>query len=285
METPNDALRNGFSTIDTPGTDSLSGLDDYALTGLSRADAVLYVMPHPGDDDKEVLSSPRDTMAGTGLSAASVLGVLGEIDRLTGDTGDPWSEARDVAKRNAVRPAGDGHGHHPLRGLVAETVLGERFIEVDARLPRLLAAAEPDQRDFALSWPDVFTQWHAGPRRGAARGCSDCWACTGSGSRLASLTQGLRSTPALTAGLREASGVDTLLARMRRVFVDRADRLRTAAAIATLDRVAWRSDNAALRRLRAESSALGREPGIRAVWLAAGGTREARTRGDIRPGC
>jgi Dynamin family len=280
METPNDALRNGFSIIDTPGTDSLTGLDDYALSGLRHADVLLYVMPHPGANDDKILGLLQGTMAEVGLSAVNVLGVLSQIDRLTGGVGDPWPKAEDVAKTNVRRLRTVVVDIVPLLGLVAETVLGERFTEEDARLLRLVAAVEPDQRDFVLNWLEEFTNWGAGPLTQAERerllGLLDL-----SGIRIAIglIDAGASDTPALMAGLREASGVDRLLATVRREFVDRADQLRTAAAVAALDRVAWGDQNTALVRLRAELSALGREPAIRAVWLGAAAARERHARG------
>ncbi|MEU3193182.1 dynamin family protein [Streptomyces sp. NPDC006992] len=236
VEAPNDALRQGFRIVDTPGMDSLSGLDEAALAALGRADALLYVMPHPGEGDQEALEALR-RQAGQAVPAAAVLGVLSRIDALGRGGGDPWPTARRLAGRYAGRLSGLVADVVPVAGLLAQAVCCERYTEADTEAVRLLAARPAAELGEALYSADSFLSWSAGPLTAAER------------ERLLSLLGrwGIEEavnaydgepTSALLERLRTRSGVAALHERLREEFLDRADRLRAATAFRALHAVA-----------------------------------------------
>jgi hypothetical protein len=112
VEVANARLADQYTVLDTPGLDSLTGLDPVARDALDQIDVLLYLMPHPGRNDLDLLASLRGTAAASTLTAVNVLGVLSRIDTLGDGRGDPWPAARRVAGRYADE----------LRGLVAGIV-------------------------------------------------------------------------------------------------------------------------------------------------------------------
>jgi hypothetical protein len=93
-----DCLATGeYTLVDTPGMDSLSGLDDVAMRVLARTDALLYVMPHPGAGDLEALEALR-RQAGARVTAINAVGVLSRIDELGPGVGDPWVDGCSAAR-------------------------------------------------------------------------------------------------------------------------------------------------------------------------------------------
>ncbi|MEU6297744.1 GTPase [Streptomyces erythrochromogenes] len=268
-----------WTLVDTPGMDTLSGLDGVALRALGAADALLYVMPHPGAGDAEALESLR-RQAHDRMTALNVVGVLSRIDELGDGTGDPWPRARRVAATYATRLTGLLSGVVPVAGLLAQTALGEEFTEADAVLVRRLATAPRADLDRALYSPHEFLHWPDGPLDGPGRArVLDLLGCYGIGAAVdavpAPADLGAR---ALLAELRAASGIDALLDEIARRFDTAADRLRAAAALGLLDdaaRTALGGGDApapaarrALDDLRAGVAALRRHPLLRQSELA-----------------
>ncbi|MFJ9548163.1 dynamin family protein [Streptomyces erythrochromogenes] len=270
-----------WTLVDTPGMDTLSGLDGVALRALGAADALLYVMPHPGAGDAEALESLR-RQAHDRMTALNVVGVLSRIDELGDGTGDPWPRARRVAATYTTRLTGLLSGVVPVAGLLAQTALGEEFTEADAVLLRRLAAAPRDDLDRALYCPHEFLHWPDGPLDAPGRArVLDLLGCYGIGAAVDAVPA-LAGGPgpgarALLAALREASGIDVLLDEIGRRFDAAADRLRAAAALGLLDEAARTAlggegpDPAARRALddlRAGVAALRRHPLLRQTELA-----------------
>lgn len=270
VETPNDALTR-HTLIDTPGMDSLSKLDPDSLAALGDADAVVYLMPHPGERDVEAIEAVRGWAGGLRLGAANMLGVLSRIDTLSGED-DPWPTARRVADRYAGELRAVLSDVLPVAGLLAETARGPDFAETDARALRTLAGAERAGVLRKLRTVQRFRGWVEGPLAPDERErLLDLLGLHGIRVGLELLDEGRRSTPALLEGLVLRSGIDAVLERIESVFVAGADRLRASAGIAALEHL-WEApdeaDRAALRALQSELDRLRLEPALRQVDLA-----------------
>ncbi|KOU96650.1 dynamin family protein [Streptomyces sp. XY533] len=267
-----------WTLVDTPGMDTLSGLDTVALRALGAADALLYVMPHPGAGDAEALEALR-RQAHDRMTALNVVGVLSRVDELGDGTGDPWPRAHRVAATYTARLTGLLSRVVPVAGLLAQTALGEEFTEADAALLGRLATAPREDLGRALYSPHEFLRWPDGPldETGRAR-VMDLLGCYGIGAAVQAVhTLGDPGARALLAALREASGVDALVDEIRRRFVAAADRLRSAAALGLLDEAARTelgggapapAARRALDDLRAGVAALRRHPLLRQTELA-----------------
>ncbi|MFD6112523.1 GTPase [Streptomyces yangpuensis] len=270
--------RRPWTLVDTPGMDTLSGLDGVALRALGAADALLYVMPHPGAGDAEALESLR-RQAPDRMTALNVVGVLSRIDELGDGTGDPWPRARRVAATYTTRLTGLLSAVVPVAGLLAQTALGEEFTEADAALLRRLATAPRDDLGRALYSPQEFLDWPDSPLDATGRArVLDLLGCYGTGAAVDAVrTLSDPGARALLTALRAASGVDALLDEIRQRFVAATDRLRAAAALALIDEAARTAlaDDAlapaarrALDGLRAGAAALRRHPLLRQTELA-----------------
>ncbi|MFF3674442.1 dynamin family protein [Streptomyces sp. NPDC002120] len=267
-----------WTLVDTPGMDTLSGLDGIALRALGAADALLYVMPHPGAGDAEALEALR-RQADDRMTALNVVGVLSRIDELGDGTGDPWPRARRVAATYTARLTGLLSGVVPVAGLLAQTALGEEFTEADAALLGRLATAPRADLDQALYSPQEFLRWPDGPLDAPGRArVLDLLGCHGISAAVDAVpTLAAPGARPLLAALRAASGVDALLDEIRERFVAAADRLRAAAALGLVDEAARTAlgDEAlapaarrALDDLRAGVAALRRHPLLRQTELA-----------------
>ena len=272
VETPNDALSR-HTVVDTPGMDSLSKLDPDSLGALGDADAVVYLMPHPGERDVEAIDAVRGWTGGLRLGAANMIGVLSRIDTLSGED-DPWPTARRVAERYARELRAVLSDVVPVAGLVAETARGPDFGEADARLLRALAVGDRGRTTRALRTVQRFRGWDDAPvDAGDRERLLEMLGLHGIRVGLELLDEGRRATPALLEGFALRSGIETVLERIDTVFVAGADRLRASAGIAALEHLGWDApdevDRRALLTLQSEIDRLRLEPALRQVDLAA----------------
>ncbi|ADP83712.1 dynamin family protein [Pseudofrankia inefficax] len=278
VEVANQALAARHILIDTPGLDSLTGLDEGSLAALADADALLYVTPHPGERDAEAIEGLRGTALGANLTAANVLGVLSRVDQLGDGRDDVWEQARRVAGRYAADLRGLVGDVVPVIGLLAQTAGGDEFTEADTRLLHQLAAADADDLDDALYSHADFLDWDTGPLRADDRvrllrllGTYGLRTCA------TLLAEGIAGTPRLLAALEERSGIVELRAQVERRFIVGADRLRATRALGDLETASWLGDDAdarlVLAGLRSEIDRLRRDPVLRQAELA-GALRE-----------
>ncbi|HSK58112.1 MAG TPA: dynamin family protein [Actinomycetospora sp.] len=271
VETPNDALTR-HTLVDTPGMDSLSKLDPDSLAALGDADAVVYLMPHPGANDVEAIDAVRGWAGGLRLGAANMLGVLSRVDTLS-DADDPWPTARQVADRYARDLRAVLSDVVPVAGLLAETARGPDFTEADARCLRTLAEVDRGRVTRALRSVQRLRRWDESPLDAADRErLLEMLGLHGIRVGLALLDEGRRSTPALLEGFAQRSGIATVLERIDTVFVAGADRLRASAGIAALEHLGWDApdevDRRALLALQSDLDRLRLEPALRQVELA-----------------
>jgi len=273
VELVNDRLGKSYTIVDTPGMDALSGLDEVAMSALAEADALIYVMPHPGQGDVEALEALRQ-QSGQGITATNVLGVLSRVDELGTQWRDPWPDARRLAAGYTRRLRGLVADTVPVVGLLAQTALGGSFTEADTRLVARLAAESEDAVDDALYSADEFRDWDASPLSRAER--ERLLALLGRyGIRRAVVAyrSGITGTAALLAQLAEDSGIAALVDELAARFVADADRLRAVAAVAKLEPACRGGGDAgeerALSGLRADLAELHRQPQLLQAELGA----------------
>jgi hypothetical protein len=236
VEVPNRRLVERHIIVDTPGLGSLTGLDQASLAGLADADALLYLMPHPSSQDREVLTALRAAAGAARLSAATVLGVLSQVDLLGERPDDVWPGARRVAGRTAGQLRGLLADVIPVIGLLAETAFGDEFTEADTRLLLRLADAERAQVRRALYKAESFLAWDGGPLDAHDRKrLLDMLGVYGLAHLLVAIDGGAGGTRALLDTMEELSGIRPVLDYVDRQFVVGADRLRAQAALERLE--------------------------------------------------
>ncbi|UWE13861.1 dynamin family protein [Actinacidiphila bryophytorum] len=252
---PVDVLHRRYLVVDTPGLDSMSRLDELSTAALRQADVLLYVMPHPGERDREALTAFRSATRGARMSAYNAVGVLSRIDQLGGGPPDPWPGARRVATRYAESLRTLLSDVLPVAGLVAQATAGGAVTEADARaVAELAACCPPGERRPLLARKETLLAADLPVPPAARERLHRLLGLFGLREALALADSGVRGAPALVAGLRRGCGVEALLSALDQRFVRHADVLRSDAALAALDRIGWASappaERAALAALR-----------------------------------
>ncbi|MFC0863382.1 dynamin family protein [Sphaerimonospora cavernae] len=276
VEAANKAIGRHYTLMDTPGRDAVSALDDYSMASIRKADALILAMPQPGEGDAEALREFQETMRGSRLSAANVLGVLTRIDQLGLGTGleEVWREADKVAGRSAGRMTGLVAEVIPVATMLAETARCERLTERHRHALGILAAADrgtledmlPYDDDFLSMAPDAVPV-DTGMRR-ELLGLLDLY---GIRQAVDAIDHGARDLAALRDALCERSGIDRLLECVQERLVAGADALRADAAVAALRaavELAGPAEKDVAGRLRILLRELGRHPALRRVELA-----------------
>jgi hypothetical protein len=259
----NDVLRSRYTILDTPGLDSLTGLDDMSLDAFSKADVLIYLMPHPGAVDKDAFDRLGANIAAAGITAVNTIGVLSQVDRLGDSEQDPWAEARKTIRRSMGTFGAVMSGIIPVHGLLAATALGSAFSESDMPPLRKLAATDRYDEEVAdaLRYHDKFLTSDALPlSAGERKRLLGMLGLYGIGAALDAIEGGAQGATKLLAELRRASRIDDLLGQLDQRFVPLADGLRARVAIQALDAVSWTGGDpattAALTALRADLDAL-----------------------------
>lgn len=272
VESSNATLAHDYTIVDTPGLDALSGLDPASLGALSQADVLLYLMPHPGDNDREALDGLKSTAKQAGISVVSTIGVLSRIDELGDGTGDPWPRAERVARHGAQQLAELVCGVVPVIGLLAETALGDAFTEADMVPLRSLASTDPKVLAKALYTPDDFRECLALPVSAQDRDRLLCLlGIYGISAAVSVINKGTHSAAGLLWALRTTSGVSKLLGQLRSQFLNLADPLRARYALRALDDASWfgatPTESAVLTALRDDLDRIRSDPRFRQLSL------------------
>jgi hypothetical protein len=242
------------------GADS-QGAKDTAVA-ISKADALLFVLPLLRQADAEALLGFAKLFGATDLSSASSVAVLSRIDRLArsgdGSFADPLSIASPIAARVADKLRGVVSEVVPVVGLLAETASAAVFTEDDARALIALAQVhdELDREDMLLSAED-FVRFDrttvSAVMRHRLLSMLDLY---GLHVGLAAVDNGATGASALIDAFATASGFSALRRSCVDRFAARSDTFKAHAALADLRRVCWlRSDTAnakVLRQLRSE---------------------------------
>ncbi|KMS76957.1 hypothetical protein ACM01_03855 [Streptomyces viridochromogenes] len=276
VETSNQQLKLYHTLADTPGLDALSGLDEDSKAAMRSADALIYVMPHPGENDRKTLEALQEAFADSQLSAANTVGVLSQIDNLGDGARDPqetWKTARRIASHYATDLRTLLADVIPVHGLLAYAALGADFTEAHTEALRTLAAVPPDDRTLMLYSYDFFLEYTDCPLEAATRRrLHQLLGLYGIRLSLDLIDQGCTATRTLLDELRQRSGIDALLGFLHTNFLASADRLRAAASLTTLERISWTgqtpAEQRALADLRIHVARLRHDPALREVELA-----------------
>lgn len=278
VEVSNEILKRHHIVADTPGLDSLTGegaLDADSMAALARCDALVFVMPHPGQRERQALEVVRNAVDASGLTLVNAVGVLSRIDQLGEGHGDPWPQAERVAARYAARLRALVADVIPVVGLLAQAALTDTFTETDAQALRALAhGTDARTRDRLLYTADDFLT--ADPDvplgvDGRAR-LLGLLGLYGVAESLRLIDRGVQGAVRLTAEYQRLSGIDRLLTFIRDRFVTDADVLRARAALAELDGVAWSEapgpQRQALAALRSGLAGVRMDPALRRARLS-----------------
>jgi hypothetical protein len=272
VDSSNVALAQDYTIVDTPGLDALSGLDAVSLGALAQADVLLYLMPHPGQNDREALDALAANAGQAGISAVNTIGVLSRVDQLGDGTGDPWVRAHRVARSGARQLAALVCDVVPVVGLLAETALGNSFIEANMTPLRALAGTDPEVLDRALYSADDFYACDELPISAEHRArLLSMLGMYGISAAIEEINNGTRGATGLLRALRSRSGIDVLLDQLRRQFLNLADPLRARYALRILDAATWLSASpeecAVLTALRYDLDDVRSDPRLRRLSL------------------
>ena len=273
------------TVVDTPGLFSLSegysagstrffGTEPAEIDADSRkavrgTEALLYLMPHPSDDDRQFLEAFHTLYPESEIGAPNVVGVLSKIDMLGSGRGDPWPQARRVAGNYERKLRSTLTCVVPVAGLLAETALGDAFSEREMRDLREVAKLEEGARELALQSVDAFRGTdllELDPER--RRRLLDFLGLYGLRESLRLVDGGRRTAAGLLPELRALSGVGELLHACQQVFADRSDPLRADRALTELERICFRHSvelGPSGRRLRAAVESLRLDPALHFV--------------------
>jgi hypothetical protein len=253
----NEHLRDA-TIIDTPGGNThrsneakardLLGLGHRGGSGqardtrlaMSRADALIFLMPHLKAIDVEILNQFRALYRGTGLSAINAVAVLSKIDKLTSIDQDPWPAARGIARRARSELRAVVSDVIPIIGLLAETASTDRFTERDATaLERLAELDELDREDALMSVEDFLNFPHAEVALDHRRHLLDMLDLYGVKRCLELIDAKQTGAAVLLRHLGDASGFAPLRSIIFDTFAPRADLLKASAGIGDLRRVSY----------------------------------------------
>lgn len=254
---PNQPLTE-VNIIDTPGMNTVTAENEASTVGflglaaqdepgretaarISRADALIFLMPHLRQADIDVLAGFRTLFAGSGLSAFNAVGVLSRIDHLTRH-GDPRDAARSIASRIRSQAAGLVSDVLPFLGLLAETGATAALTEADARALVQIAGFgdDLDREDLLVSADSFLDEPALAVPLEQRRRLLQLLDLYGIGVCCAAIDAGSRGTVGLLEMLVDVSGLTTL----RRLIFDRlgahAGLIKARSAIADLRRLSYR---------------------------------------------
>ena len=247
--------RRQWTLVDTPGLDSTTaGVSDTtertilgdpaSARAVSRVDALLYLMPHPGETDVDFISQFGAVFDGTRLGAVNIVGVLSKIDLLDGaGRSDPLAEGRRLADRKRNELAGVVDTVVPVSGLLGQAAVAGGYREHHTTAIRTLASADPASVRRSLRTLDRFAadddlDLNADQRRDLVR-ILGVW---GIAQAVASYRDGLTTTRGIVDRLRQLSNLDELTAAVDQRLATGASLVRTASCLDELERLAYRAD-------------------------------------------
>lgn len=251
-----DALRE-VTIIDTPGLASLheqsagrsqemlgggdGAVDERSQQAVSAAEAVLYVITQSiRADDADALSAFRRTSGGQTSSPINALAILNKADQVQAD--DPMQAATELAAEHSHTLRHAVSQVLPLVGLMAESALTGNFTEADAQTLREIAALDEATRDVLFMSTDFFVRPEI-PVDVEARERL-LTRLDRYGTRKA--VDAILADPHITTGalrqlLEGQSGFPDLHRIIDGVFSVRADDIKSAVALASLDELAAKS--------------------------------------------
>jgi hypothetical protein len=269
------ALLQQIAVVDTPGLNTITEANEVSATNflgvsgqggqqtataVSRADALVFLLPMLRQADAEVLKGFAKLFGGSSLSSASAVGVLSKVDRLH-QQGDALAAAAPIAQRVADELRGIVNTVVPVIGLLAQSAHAAVFTEADARSLLVVAGItdELDREDMLLSVED-FLQFEGLDLERAQRlrlvSLLDLY---GLRSALQAADHGARSASAFLQHFDAVSGFAALRSAVIDRFAAQSDVFKAHAALHDLRRASYlRTDTDNQRALRALRSPLER---------------------------
>lgn len=208
---------------------------------VSGTDGLVYLMPHPSEDDRDFLQTLQAMYPESRIGAANVVGVLSKVDMLGSGRGDPWPQARKVAGNYERKLRSAVSRVVPVAGLLAETSLGDRFTENEMRDLRDLASVDPPLREAALGSVDEFRCATGIDLPAAQRErLLGYFGLYGLRESVRLVDEGVRSAAVLLERLRTLSGIGDLRRAIDQHLRRRSDPLRADRALDDLERICFR---------------------------------------------
>jgi len=234
------ALLVDLAVIDTPG---LGALERAPLAGaqhaaVAGADAVLHVLTHRArTEDTAALTA----FTGTDARAAFRADTAAAESVLGGDT-TVWGAAQRLAAEQSAVLGSLVVDVLPAVGLLAQTCETGSLSAADVATLRALATGDDATRSVMLASTELFTSLECAVAPGERARLLDSLDLYG----VQCAVRLLQADPAVSAGrlraaLYDASGMAALRRRLDTVLTARADVIKAAAALATLDGLARRS--------------------------------------------
>lgn len=281
------ALLTHLAVVDTPGLNTVTEVNEattssflgiigregeQTASAVSRADALLFLLPLLRQSDAEALRGFSKLFGGSSLSSASALAVLSKVDRLAKD-GDPMVAAAPIAGRVAAELRGVVSGVVPVIGLLAETAQAAEFNEADARaLAAVAAITDPfDREDMLLTTDDFLAFESLELERAQRQRLLSMLDLYGLKVAVRAADEGARTASAFLKVFDEASGFAALRNAVVHRFAGQSEVFKAHAAMSDLRRASYlRNDpdnQRALRALRSPLEKLELDPSLHALRL------------------
>jgi len=250
--------------VDTPGLQSTnqanSAVTERLLQDTSdaavEADALLFCLNDPlKDDEAEVVRSFRSGRGVSRLTAGTAVGILTKADVRGGQPGNAWKLSVELADTMSRGHADLFSSVVPVIGLLAETATTGGLREHHARaLGQLAHAWNADRAGQVLAGVAVYRNMPSPIDADLREELLQLLGLFGIRECLEVIRAGCPpQAGALTTFIREISGFDDLLTRLRGAISSRADVLKAAAA---LERLMECAREARDRSLYAEAQSL-----------------------------
>lgn len=220
------------------GTPPTGGVDEQSQIAVSAAEAVLYVITQSvRADDAEALNAFRRTSSNTTSSPINALAILNKADQISAD--EPMIAAAQLASEHSYTLRHAVSQVLPLVGLVAESTMAGNFTSADAEVLRQLAGLEQSVRQMLLLSTDFFLRPEIPVDRADRERLLERLDRYG----IERAIEAIIADPQISTGdlrelLEQISGYPNLRKIVDGVFSVRADDIKSAVALSTLDTLA-----------------------------------------------
>lgn len=213
-------------------------VDERSQQAIASAEAVVYVITQSiRADDADALTAFRRSSSGHTSSPINALAILNKADQIQAD--EPMEAAAELAREHSVTLRHSVSQVLPLVGLMAESARTGNFTEADAQVLREIAALDEGMRQMLFISTDFFVRPEipvdvAGRERLLVR--LDLYGARGA-------VEAILADPQITTGqlrqlVEERSGFPELDKVVSGGFSMRADDIKSAVALATLEQLA-----------------------------------------------
>ncbi|HEY2672644.1 MAG TPA: dynamin family protein [Rugosimonospora sp.] len=243
------------TTTATSGAPIDGDIDDDSAGALSGAEAIVYVFTQVvRADDVAALEAFRSVSARLSSNPINSIGLLTKVDKLAGNSGDPWAVAGALASSQAAVLRRVVSDVVPAVGLLAETTETGRLTAADCAALRTLSALPEGTRAVLLASVDLFVNRDCEVPREARERLLHVLDLYGVGYAV----QRLATDPGLATGelirlLHRASGFPRLRDTLDHAFRWRSDAIKAGWALSSLEKIAGHAARPADRELLREA--------------------------------